>query len=502
MIALGGTIGTGLFVGVGSALATGGPLGVFLGYGIMGAVVYSVMIALGEMTTIYPVSGAFVHFASRFCDPALGFALGWNYFYCWAITIPTEISAASLVIDYWPGGANVNPAAWITIFFVVIVSFNFIGVRAFGEAEFWFSVVKIITILGLILLGIIITAGGVPSQDPIGFRYWRNPGPFQQQNGIPGSLGRFLSFWTVFVQAAFSFQGTEIVALTAGEAENPRRNVPRAIRKVFVRICLFYILGVFVIGLCVSPDNEQLLTGTGTAASPWVIAIENAGIKGLPSVINAVVLIAAFSAGNSDLYASSRTLYGLALDKKAPAIFRKCTKGGVPIYALAVTSLFGFLAYMDSGSVSAGTVFTWLYSLGAITGLIAWAVILLSYLRFYYGMKAQGISRENLPYRAAFQPYASICGLVFLVIVIVFNGYTVFLSASWNTSTFIVSYITIPIFFFLYVFWKLYKKTKWVPLLEIDFETGKRDLEIISEVDEANYVPPANIWMRAWDHIM
>ncbi|KAK4701163.1 hypothetical protein P7C70_g5076, partial [Phenoliferia sp. Uapishka_3] len=506
--ALGGTIGTGLFVGVGSALASGGPLGVLLGYTIMGGVVGSMMIALGELTTAYPVSGAFTHYAARFVDPALGFALGWNYWYSWGITIPTEISAASLVINYWQGGADVNPAVWISVFLVVITSFNFIGVRAFGEAEFWFSIIKIVTIIGLILLGIIITAGGAGS-DPIGFRYWRNPGPFQQENGIPGSLGRFLSFWTVFVQAAFSFLGTEIVALTAGEAENPRRNVPKAIKKVFYRIAIFYIGSVFVIGLLVSPNDPQLLNGSGTSASPWTIAITRAGIKGLPSVINVVVLISAFSAGNSDLYAASRTLYGLACDGKAPAIFRRCTKGGLPIYALGVTALFGFLAYIRltvATKVSVGTssskVFTWLSNLGSITGLIAWDCILLSYLRFYYGMKRQGISRSTLPYIAPMQPYASFFGLIFITIVIFFNGYTVFLSGGWSTADFVVDYVTLPIFAVMFVFWKLFKKTKLVSLESMDFDTGRRELELVSEQDELNFVEPTTFWAKLWDAVM
>ncbi|ORY79319.1 amino acid permease/ SLC12A domain-containing protein [Leucosporidium creatinivorum] len=500
MIALGGTIGTGLFVGAGGALATGGPLGILLGYTIMGCVVYSMMIALGEMCTLYPVSGAFTHYTARFADPALGFALGWNYWYSYAITLPTEITAAALVIEFWPGGANINPAVWISIFIVVIVSFNFLGVRAYGEAEFWFSVTKIITILGLILLGIIITAGGAGSP-AIGFRYWKNPGPFQQENGIPGTKGRFLAFWTVFVQAAFSFLGTEIVALTAGEAENPRRNVPKAIRRVFYRILFFYVIGVFVMGLIVSPNDEGLLNNSGSSASPWVIAIRNAGIPALPSIVNAVVLISAFSAGNSDLYASSRTLYGLACDGKAPAIFRKCTKNGLPIYCLAITAAFSFLAYMNVSN-SASTVFNYLSSLSSITGLITWGCINFSFLRFYYGCKKQGIDRREFPYVAPFQPYASYFGLVLIILVIFFNGYTLFLDGQWDTVTFVIDYITVVIFIVLYAFWKFWKRTKFVRLSSMDFITGRRELDEISEQEEANQHVPKNIWEKVWAAVM
>ncbi|GAA6052158.1 hypothetical protein JCM3770_001246 [Rhodotorula araucariae] len=501
MIALGGTIGTGLFVGAGGALATGGTAGIFIGYTIMGLVVYSMMVALGELTTQYPVRGAFVHHANRFLDPAVGFALGWNYAYSWAITIPTEIVAAALVLDYWPGAAKINVAVWITVFFIVITAFNFLGVGTFGEAEFWFSLIKIIALLGLILLGIIITAGGVPGTEPIGFRYWHEQ-PFQQLNGIPGAKGRFLSFWTVFLQASFSFLGTEIVALTAAEAENPRRNVPKAINRVFFRILFFYVAGVFVMSLIVSPNDERLINGgSDAAASPWVIGIQRAGISALPSIINAVILIAAFSAGNSDLYAASRTIYGLACDGQAPRIFARCTSNGLPIWALAATALFGVLAYMNCGTTGE-QAFNYLVAISSVTGLINWLVILLSYLRFYYGLKRQGISRKDFPYKAPLQPYASYFGVVMVSLIIIFNSFNVFLAGNWNTGDFICGYLTIPLFFLLFAFWKFWKGTKFVRLEDMDFETGKRDLDAILEEEAARHKPATTWYAKTWDFIM
>ncbi|GAA6021249.1 hypothetical protein JCM10207_002588 [Rhodosporidiobolus poonsookiae] len=505
MIALGGTIGTGLFVGSGSALNTGGAAGIFLGYTIMGAVVYSMMVALGEMTTLYPVNGAFVHYASRFVDPALGFALGWNYWYSWAITIPTEIVAASIVLQYWQGAKDVHIAVWITVFLVVICAFNFIGVGAFGEAEFWFSLVKIVTILGLILCALIITAGGVPTSDPteypIGFRYWHET-PFQQLNDIPGSLGRFLSFWTVFLQAAFSFLGTEIVALTAGEAENPRRNVPKAINRVFWRIIFFYVVGVLMMSLIVSPNDPNLLNGTGDAASsPWVIGIERAGIKVLPSIINAVILIAAFSAGNSDLYAASRTLYGLACDGQAPRFLTKCTKNGLPIWSLVITSLWSFLAYMtvDTGG---DTAFNYLVNISSVTGIINWLVILGAYLRFYYAAKKQGLNRDDFPYKAPLQPYLSYFGFIMISLIIFFSDFGVFLKDSWDTGSFLTAYIVIPWFVIMWVFWKWFKKTTFVRLDAMDFETNRREIDQMEEEQAAMYKPPRNWVEKCWDIVM
>ncbi|KAH8929887.1 amino acid permease [Atractiella rhizophila] len=500
MIAIGGCIGTGLFVGSGGALASGGPVGLFLGYLIFGGVVYTIMTALGEMAAMYPVAGGFVHYASRFFDPALGVALGYNYWYSYAITLPTEMTAAAIVIGYW--NSSINVGVWITIFFVACLGFNFLGVRWYGEAEFWFSLTKVVTIVGLILLGLILDLGGGPNHDRIGFRYWKDPGPFVQLNGIPGSWGRFLSFWSVFTQAAFSFLGTEIVALTAGEAANPRRNVPKAIRRVFWRILLFYVLGVFIIGWLVPSNEPRLLNGASDAsASPFVIAISNAGISGLPSLINAVILISAWSAGNSDLYASSRTLYGLATSGLAPSFFKYCTKGGVPLYCLIATALFGPLAYLNVSNNGA-TVFNWFYNISAITGLITWWCILITYIRFYQGIKYHGLNRDDFPYKAPFMPYAAYFGTFFVTVVTITNGFQIFLHGNWSTASFVAAYLSLPIFAVLWVGYKFGWKTRFVRIEDMDFDTGRRELDAMQEEEDAKYQPPQGFLARVWDWIM
>ncbi|ODN90161.1 AAT family amino acid transporter [Cryptococcus wingfieldii CBS 7118] len=486
MIALGGAIGTGLFVGSG----TGGPVGLWLAYILMSSMVYAMMVALGEMAALFPVAGAFTHYAARFVDPSLGFALGFNYWYSYAITIPTEIVAATIVISYWD--ADTNAAVYITVCLVMIWAINFLGAKAYGEAEFWFSSIKVITIVGLIILGIVLMCGGGPNHDAIGFRYWRNPGAFNQisigDGVIGGRWGQFLAFWDVFVQAAFSFIGTEIIATTLGEAENPRKTVPKAIKRVFFRLLFFYVMGTFIISVLVPYTEPNLLNGSGTAAaSPFVIAIQNAGIRALPSIVNAVLLISAWSAGNSDLYASSRTLYALALEGQMPRILRRCTKRGLPIYCVAITGIFGVLAYMNTGGDTAEIAFNWLYNLSAITGIITWWAILLAYLRFYYGLKKQGLTRDEFPYRAPLQPYLSWYGFLFFSVIILFNGFTVFLKGNWDTSSFVAAYITLPIFAVCWIGWKVVKKTKMVPLDQIDFHTGRRELDEDEAADNEKF---------------
>ncbi|KAF8313221.1 hypothetical protein DL93DRAFT_2167944 [Clavulina sp. PMI_390] len=313
MISIGGAIGTGVFLGSGSSLADGGPLGLWLGYVSVASICYAMMVSLGEMVSFLPIPGGHIALAERFVSPALSFAMGWNYWYSWAITLPAELSAAAVLINYWISASRVNNAAWISICIVVVIGINSMGARAYGEAEFWFVSIKVLTIIGLIIVGIILDLGGGPSHDRIGFRYWKNPGLFVQYHKIPGVTGRFAGWWAAVTQAAYSFTGAEIVGIAAGEAKNPRKTIPKAIKVVYVLILLFYILGTFIVGLIVPSNNVDLGVRSNAFSSPFVIAIRNAGTSGLPSVINAALLTSAWSAASSDLYTASRAIYGLAI---------------------------------------------------------------------------------------------------------------------------------------------------------------------------------------------
>ncbi|KAM0752661.1 hypothetical protein T439DRAFT_286816 [Meredithblackwellia eburnea MCA 4105] len=405
MMSIGGVIGTGLFLGTANALRNGGPLGLLLGYGVLGTVCWAIMVSLGEMIAHLPIPGGHITLAGRFVDEAFSLAMGYNY---WTVVLPAELNAAAVLISYWNNSQN--PAVWITLCLVVAVAINFGGTRVYGELEFWFASIKVITIVGLIILGIILDCGGGPNHEPIGFRYWKNPGAFRQYLGIEGHMGRFLGFWAVLIQAGFSFIGTEITAIAAGEAKNPKRNLPKAIKRVYIRICLFYIIGCFIIGLLVKSTDERLSLSTGTAASsPFVIAITDSGIRVLPSIINAALLSSAWSAASSDLYTSSRSLYGLSLKGNAPKICARVNSWGLPWVSVLVGTAFSLLSYMSAGAAKAGEVFGWFANMTSVCGLITWAGIAFTYIRFFNGLRAQGIQRTNetLVYRAPLQPYAA-----------------------------------------------------------------------------------------------
>ncbi|EKM83723.1 hypothetical protein AGABI1DRAFT_110353 [Agaricus bisporus var. burnettii JB137-S8] len=498
MISIGGVIGTGLFLGTANSLRDGGPVGLLLGYITMGSICYAVMVSLGEMVSFLPIPGGHIKLAERFVDPSLSFAMGWNYWYNWTVVLPAELSAAAVLVAFWDRELTVNPAVWVAVTMVVVIIINFLGAGAYGEAEFIFSSIKVITIVGLIILGIVLDLGGGPTHDRLGFRYWKNPGPFVQFNGIPGAKGRFLGWWAVMTQAAFSFIGTEIVAIAAAEAKNPRRNLPRAIKRVYIRILLFYIGGTAVISVLVPSNENGLKLGDGTAASsPFVIAITNSGIKVLPHIINACLLSSAWSAASSDLYTSSRAIYGLAAAGNAPKIFLKTTKKGLPWVAVTFCALFSCLGFM-SVSQSAGTVFQYFANMTSVAGLITWFGISITYLRFYAGLKAQGIDRKKLPFYSKTQPYAAWYVLVSTFLICLTSGWRVFLKGNWDTATFITTYLPLMLFPVWYAGSYVWRRTPPVKAKDMDFVSNLAEIE----ADEVPETPPRNKAEAFWKWLM
>lgn len=367
MIAIGGVIGTGLFLGTANNLQNGGPAGLLLGYLVMASLLFSVMVILGEMISQFPVPGGQITLAGRYVSAELSFAMGWVYWFFNIIVLPAEISAAVVLITYWTGdscGTSTsgicNNAMWVGLMLIVVYVINFSSNKAYGEMEFWFASIKVITVIGLIILGIIISAGGGPNHQAIGFKYWRETGGFVQYMDIPGAKGRFLAFFSVMINAAFAFIGSEVTAIAAAETADPRRAVPKAIKSVWFRLVVFYICSAFIIGLLVSPYNPSLNLDSTAAKSPFVIAIKEAGIPILPSIINAALLSSAWSAACADLFISTRALHGLAVRGQAPKIFSRTSENGLPYAAVSLGAAFALLSFMAaSQNSSAGTVFNY-----------------------------------------------------------------------------------------------------------------------------------------------
>jgi len=457
MISLGGAIGTGLFLGSGATVHDAGPGGALVAYLITGIMVYFIMTSLGELAAYMPVSGSFSTYATRFIDPALGFALGWNYWYSWAITLAAELSAAAVIMKFWfPHG---SPFLWSLLFLILLFSLNYLSVRGYGEGEYWFSFIKVATVIIFIVVGLLMIVGIIGGEG-VGFKnFTTGDAPF---------VGGVSTVLSVFLIAGFSFQGTEIVGVAAGESEDPKVNIPKAIRTIFWRILLFYILAIAVIGLMIPYTNKNLLS-SDVMVSPFTIVFQRAGFAFAASVMNAVILTAVLSAGNSSLYASTRMLYAMAEDGQAPKFFAKVNRRGVPIWSLITTTVIGMLAFLAS-IYGSGKIYIWLLNASGITGFIFWIGIAISHYRFRKAYVAQGRSLEELPYRAKWYPFGPIFAFIVCLIVILAQDYQAFLSGHINWMDVTAAYLGIPLFLILWFGYKFIKKTKVIPLQECRFD--------------------------------
>ncbi|KAI1365000.1 putative amino acid permease [Xylaria arbuscula] len=474
MIAIGGSIGTGLFVASGRALESGGPASVLLAYFIIGTMLYCTVQALGELAVSFPVAGSFSAYSTRFLHPSWGFAMGWNYALQWMVALPLEVISASIVTTYW--NPNLNKAIFVTIFLLAIIGINLCGVKGYGEAEFIFAIVKVIAVIGFILLGIVLNIGGPPGGGYIGGHYWREPGAFH--NGFKGLC-------SVFVTAAFAFAGTELVGLAAAETANPRKSLPTAIKQVFWRITLFYVVALALVGLLVPYDEPRLLLNEDTArASPFVIAIEHAGIDVLPSIMNVVILISVLSVGNSSVFGSSRTLAALADQNQAPRILSYVDRKGRPLVAIMVSSSVGLLSYL-ADLEQEGEVLDWLVAISGLSSIFTWASICLAHIRFRQAWAYRGHKVSELAFRSQVGVYGSWVGLIINLLILVAQfwigawpvGYTHMTSAELAKSFFLV-YLAAPVVIIFYIGHWFWHRTSIIRVADMDVDTGRRDFNL------------------------
>ncbi|MGG0796764.1 amino acid permease [Brevibacillus laterosporus] len=462
MIALGGSIGTGLFLASGGAISQAGPGGAIVAYVAIGIMVYFLMTSLGEMAAYMPESGSFSTYATKFVDPALGFALGWNYWYNWAITIAAELSAATLLMKFW--FPNSSSLLWSGLFLAFMFGLNYLSVKGYGESEFWFSMIKVATVIIFLVVGILMIFG-IMGGEAVGFtNFTIGDAPFH---------GGFMAALGVFMIAGFSFQGTELIGVAAGESDDPRKNIPKAIKQVFWRILLFYVFAILVIGLLVPYTSPNLVGGDieAIALSPFTMVFEKAGLAFSASVMNAVILSAVLSAGNSGMYASTRMLWAMAKDGKAPKFFTKLNRRGIPIYCLLMTASVGMVAFFAS-FFGDGVVYAWLLNASGMSGFIAWLGIAISHYRFRRAFVAQGNSLSELPFKARWFPFGPLFAFILCIVVIMGQNYEAFIGDQIDWYSMMVSYIGIPIFLALWLGYKWVKKTKVVKLHDCDFSSA------------------------------
>ncbi|KAG0323373.1 hypothetical protein BGZ99_002790 [Dissophora globulifera] len=484
MIAISGTIGTGLFLTSGKTVATAGPLGALFAYMTIGIWLVFVCQAIGEIATLLPLPGAFTVWGARVFDEAFAFQMTWVYFTNWALTIPAELSASSLVISFWlPEGSSFP--VWIVpvIIIVALVIINLLGVKMYGEAEYWFSILKVVTILVFIICGILVDAGAVGGTR-YGVENWHIEGaPFK---------GGFKAFLSVLVSVGFAYGGTELSGVTAAESRNPHKHVPKAVNTVLVRIAFFYILSIFFLASIVPNNDPRLLNPDGTVINaPFTIVFVKAGMKGGADYMNAVIFTSVVSAANSDFYVATRMLLSLANNGWAPKWVGRTNKRGVPVAAVAITTFFSCIALVMIYA-GASVVFDWLVSIIGSLIFLIWVCILFLHFRFRQCWKAQGHTPQELPYRSWGYPYGHYLAMVIAVCCVIASFYL-----SIATKPSIGAFVQgaedpdykaarnkwaqgllgawFPWFqaVSLYIGFKLIKKTKIISPVDADLDTGR-----------------------------
>ncbi|OHE99405.1 amino acid permease [Colletotrichum orchidophilum] len=450
MIAIGGSIGAGFFVGSGSALTKGGPGSVLICFLIAGIMIFNVVYALGELAVLYPV-------------------------FQWVIVLPLELTVCSFTIQYW--NKDISVAVWITIFWLFIIIINVFGTLGFAEEEFISSAFKLFATVIFMVVALILICGGGPKggkyDEYWGNRLWSDPGAFQ--NGFRG-------FCSVFVTAAFSFSGTELVGLAAAESANPAKSLPGAIKQVFWRITLFYVLGLTFVGLLVSSTDERLLNSANPYAdgvSPFVLAPEDAGLYGYNDFMNVVILVSVISIGVSCVYGGSRTLTALAQQGYAPKIFAYIDRSGRPLPSVVVNLVFGALAYVRLAS-SGGVVFDWLLSLSGLAALFTWGSICAAHIRFRAAWKAQGHTLDELPFQAVGGVAGSWLGLFFIIIFLIAQFFVAICPPGGGFASaedFFKAYLALPVVLFFWACGYLWKRKGFLKLSEIDLDTGRREVD-------------------------
>ncbi|PGH13915.1 hypothetical protein AJ79_03330 [Helicocarpus griseus UAMH5409] len=490
LFAVGGAIGTSLFVQMGASLPKGGPAGLFLGFVAYGTIIFSVNQCFAEMVTYLPIASPFVRLSGFWVDDALSFAMGWNYFFLMAFSVPYEITAINVLLTYWTD--KIPVAAVVMVCLVIYAVLNGLTVRYFAISEFYMAIFKIFLMLGLMLYTFITMVGGNPRNDPYGFRYWKNPGSFVEYLA-PGDTGRFCGLLSCMIQGSFTMVGPEYIAMAAGEAENPRKILRRAYSSFVYRLMFFFIGGALCIGIVI-PYDDQLLAdtiagkreGSGTgAASPYVISMVKFGIKGVPDLVNALIMTSVLSCGNNVVFSASRTLHGLSLEGKAPSFFSKCNRYGLPYYSVITALAFCLLSLLQLNESSA-TVLSWFVGICTASYLLNYFGTVITYLHFHASLRRQGVDRNTLPYKGLLQPYTAWYALFGTTVMTLVLGYNLFIHGNWDTTAFFTNYTMVGFFPVAFVFWKVVRRTKYVRPGTADLQLGdtKEDIDLYETLYE------------------
>lgn len=437
MISLGGVIGTGLFLGSGYTISQAGPIGTILSFLVGGFIMYLTMLCLGELTVAMPVSGSFQTYMTRFVSPSLGFGVGWLYWLGWAVTVALELLSSGLLMQRWFPDSPVW--MWCAIFGGVLFLLNALSARAFGETEFWFSSIKVSAIILFIVLGGAAMFGLIDLKNG-------QPAPmlsnFSSASWLPhGITGLLMTMITV----NFSFQGTELIGIAAGESKEPEKTIPKSIRNTVWRTLVFFVLAIFVLAGMIPYEQA------GVVESPFVVVFDSIGIPYAADIMNFVVLTALLSVANSGLYAATRMLYALSTEGMASPTLSAVNKKGIPMNALLITFAIALLSLL-SGIFAEDTVFMVLLSVAGLGAQVGWISISASQLAFRRHFLKNGGKVEDLKFRTPLYPFVPVVSLIL--------NLTVLVSLAFDPSQRIALYCGVPFMIMAIVIYQLRFKKK------------------------------------------
>ncbi|MEY8731972.1 amino acid permease [Peribacillus frigoritolerans] len=431
MISLGGVIGTGLFLSSGYTISQAGPGGTILAYLVGGLIMYLVMLCLGELTVAMPVTGSFQTYATKYIGPATGFTIGLMYWLTWVVTVGSEFTASGLLMQRW--FPNTSVWMWSAVFAILIFLLNSFSVKIFAETEFWFSGIKIITIILFIVLGGSAMLGFIPMDDRASAPMLSN---FTADGGLfPNGL---LPVFMAMISVNFAFSGTELIGIAAGESENPEKDVPRFIRNVIWRTMFFFVGAIFVLSGLISWEEA------GVIESPFVMVFDNIGIPYAADIMNFVIITALLSVANSGLYASTRMLWSLSNEKMISSFFGKITSNGVPLNALVISMAVACLSLLSS-VFAPDTVYVVLVAISGFAVVVVWIGIVLSQYMFRKHFLKMGGDIKNLKFRTPLYPFVPIAACVLCLASCI--------GLAFDASQRIALYCGVPFIILCYIFY-------------------------------------------------
>ena len=456
MIAIGGCIGTGLFMASGAVVSKAGT------YALIGVIIYFLMASIGELATFYPVSGSFGAYATRFIDPGVGFGVGWLFWILWILVASVDIITLSKILHYWEFFRQFSTFSICIVFLLLLYLLNLVSVKVYGEVEYWITIIKVLTVIAFLVVGVAIVFG-ITGNSEAGINTFIKNGEKTSSAGILGLFG-------VLSTAAFSFGGTEVVAVTAGESPNPKETMPKAVKQVFWRILIFYIATMIIISSIVSANDPRLLDTKNVTASPFTIVFQNIGLEIAAVIMNVVILTSVLSAANSGMYVSSRQLFSLSSHNYGPKVFKKLNSNSIPVIALTFSAIFMVLCFIFEKLNPSG--YYMLLSMVGIIVMIIWMVSLISQIRLRKAIVRQGKKAEDvLPYTAKTGIVGSYIALISFATIIILQ-----LFADYTTGGFVqmVYNLVCPaIGVVMYLVFKVVTKRKFVKLEEMDIHPYK-----------------------------